>query len=210
MEVKQTKKLDRRQARTKRRIREALATLLEETPIDKITIKALAEQADIDRKTFYLHYGSIGDLLAEIQGDFLGEALQLLSSYDLFSLDFDALGFFRQINRFIDENSEFYHRMVIADQYKFFYNELKGSLKEFLYQNYLHREDLSTLSPVKLSLYTEYVTAGVMAIYVDWLKHPAFDLEEVAEAASELTFGGLRAVRDAVLRHQNPEQAPNA
>ena len=100
--------------------------------------------------------------------------------------------------------------MVIADQYKFFYNELKGSLKEFLYQNYLRREDLSTLSPVKLSLYTEYVTAGVMAIYVEWLKHPAFDLEEVAEAASELTFGGLRAVRDAVLRHQNPEQAPNA
>ncbi len=202
MEVKQTKKPDRRQVRTKRRIREALATLLEETSIEKITVKALADQADIDRKTFYLHYGSIGDLLAEIQGEFLAEALQLLASYDPFSPDFDALGFFRQINRFIDENSGFYHRMVIADQYKFFYNELKDSLKEFLYQNYLQREDLSALSPVKLSLYTEYVTAGVMAIYVEWLKHPAFDLEEVAEAASELTYGGLQAVRNAVLEQK--------
>ncbi len=73
----------------------------------------------------------------------------------------------------------------------FFYNELKDSLKEFLYQDYRQREELSALSPVKLSLYTEYVTAGVMAIYVEWLKHPAFDLEEVAEAASELTYGGF-------------------
>lgn len=200
MEGIQKKRPDRRQARTKRRIREALSALLEESPIDKITVKALAERADIDRKTFYLHYGSIGDLLAEIQGEFLEEALQLLASYDLFSPDFDALAFFRQINGFIDQNSKFYHQMVIADQYKFFYNELKSSLKEFLYQNYLHREDLAALSPAKLSIYTEYVTAGVMAVYVEWLTHPAFDLEEVAEAASELTYGGLRAVREVAAR----------
>ena len=186
-----------------------MATLLEETSIEKITVKALADQADIDRKDLlpplWLHRRPAGGN----PGEFLAEALQLLASYDPFSPDFDALGFFRQINRFIDENSGFYHRMVIADQYKFFYNELKDSLKEFLYQDYRQREELSALSPVKLSLYTEYVTAGVMAIYVEWLKHPAFDLEEVAEAASELTYGGFQAVRMlSCTRRQQKGQRP--
>ncbi len=82
-----------RQVRTKRRIREALATLLEETSIEKITVKALADQADIDRKTFYLHYGSIGDLLAEIQGSSWRKPSSSWLPMTPFSPDFDALGF---------------------------------------------------------------------------------------------------------------------
>ncbi|MCI5499856.1 MAG: TetR/AcrR family transcriptional regulator [Clostridiales bacterium] len=206
MEVKQTKKLDRRQARTKRQIREALMELLEESTVDKITVKALAERADIDRKTFYLHYGSIGDLLSEIQDELLQEVLQLTDAYDLFQPDFDALGLFRQLNDLIGQNSDFYRRLVIADQYNFFYSKLKDSLKDFLHEKYHQREALSTLSPVKLDLYAEYVTAGVMSIYVAWLKNPAFDLEEVAEAVSEITYGGVRAVLDSVLARK--ESAP--
>ena len=41
--VKKPKKLDRRQIRTKRRIREALMALVMEKPVEKITIKELAE-----------------------------------------------------------------------------------------------------------------------------------------------------------------------
>ena len=44
--VKKPKKLDRRQIRTKRRIREALMALVMEKPVEKITIKELAERAD--------------------------------------------------------------------------------------------------------------------------------------------------------------------
>lgn len=37
-----------------------------------------------------------------------------------------------------------------------------------------------------------------MAVYVEWLKHPEFDLDEVAEAASEIAYGGVRAVLDQI------------
>ena len=196
MELKQTKK-------PKRRIREALAELLEESAFEKITVTALAERADIDRKTFYLHYGSISDLMAEIQGEILEEALQLVVSYDLLSPDFDMLGLFRQLNHFIQENATFYHQMVMADNYHFLYNELRDSLKKFLYQNYLHRKDTAALSSTKLSLYIEYVTAGVMSIYVEWLKHPTFDPEEVAVVASDLTCGCFQAMRSALFPETN-------
>ena len=57
---------DRRVRRTKRAIREAVSTLLEEVDYEKLTVTAVAREADIDRKTFYLHYSSIDDVLDEI------------------------------------------------------------------------------------------------------------------------------------------------
>ena len=71
MEAKGKKRPDRRHARTERRIREAFTELVMEKNVDKITIKELAERADIDRKTFYLHYSSVWDVLEEIQGEIL-------------------------------------------------------------------------------------------------------------------------------------------
>ena len=48
-----------------RAIREAFQKLLIEKGIDKITVSALAREADIDRKTFYLHFRSIDELIQQ-------------------------------------------------------------------------------------------------------------------------------------------------
>ena len=33
---------------------------------------------------------------------------------------------------------------------------------------------------------------------MEWLKHPEYDLEAVAEAASEIAYGGAKAVLDRI------------
>ena len=53
------KKLDRRTAKTKKAIAIALAKLLSEKEINKITITDIAKEADINRKTFYNYYSSV-------------------------------------------------------------------------------------------------------------------------------------------------------
>ena len=180
--------------RTRRRIREAYNELVMEKDIDKITIKELAERADIDRKTFYLHYAGVGEVLEEIQNELLAKVDHLLSDFDLFRPDFDALGFFRRLNAVIDQDSAFYRRLLVADRYSFYYVKLKTSMKEVLRERYFHAAGKTEVSPVKLDLYAEYATSGIMAIYVDWLKHPEYDLEEVAEVATENFYGGVRGV----------------
>ena len=60
-------KLDRRVVRTRKAIQAAFRNLVVRQGADKITVSALAREADIDRKTFYLHYASL-DELAEEQG----------------------------------------------------------------------------------------------------------------------------------------------
>lgn len=55
--------LDRRIMKTRTAIESAFLSLLETTEYSKITISAIANQANINRKTFYLHYDSIDELL---------------------------------------------------------------------------------------------------------------------------------------------------
>ena len=67
---------DRRWTKTETAIKKAFFTLASQGDFRKITITALAEAADIDRKTFYLHYHSIEDLVRAISKD---EARRMVS-----------------------------------------------------------------------------------------------------------------------------------
>ena len=50
---------------TARRMDQAFLNLLEKKDMEYITVKELCETAGVNRSTFYLHYETIGDLLAE-------------------------------------------------------------------------------------------------------------------------------------------------
>ena len=48
---------------TKRKLKEALMTLMQTKPVNAISVKELTELADVNRGTFYLHYSDIYDML---------------------------------------------------------------------------------------------------------------------------------------------------
>ena len=48
--------MDIRVKKTKRAIQKAFVALLREKPIEKITVKEIAERAEINKTTFYSHY----------------------------------------------------------------------------------------------------------------------------------------------------------
>ena len=55
---------------TKRLLQEALFRLLEQMPLDKISITQLCTEAGINRATFYRHYETPSDMLLQMQIDF--------------------------------------------------------------------------------------------------------------------------------------------
>ena len=67
------KRTDRRVLRTKKMLREALIELLKEKPISKITPTELCVKADINRNTFYSHYGSTEELLHTLENSLLSK-----------------------------------------------------------------------------------------------------------------------------------------
>ncbi|MBO7205040.1 MAG: TetR/AcrR family transcriptional regulator [Candidatus Methanomethylophilaceae archaeon] len=65
------RKTDKRTICTKTAIKEVLLEMLKETPFSKISVKELCERIDINRTTFYIHYGNTLDVLIEIIDELL-------------------------------------------------------------------------------------------------------------------------------------------
>lgn len=107
MPGKDERKIDRRVIKTKRAILDAFMGLVATMPYEKITISALAREANIDRKTFYLHYASIDDLLEDVMEQKLEEMLGE-DSESRFADDGSALSFLTHINHA-------YHRTLAAN-----------------------------------------------------------------------------------------------
>ena len=57
------KKTDRRVARTRRRLREALHSLIHERDYDSIAVKEILDRADVGRSAFYMHFRDKDELL---------------------------------------------------------------------------------------------------------------------------------------------------
>lgn len=55
---------------TKKRLREGLLDLLREKPLNKITVRELADKVDINRGTFYFHYSDVYDMVREMEEQF--------------------------------------------------------------------------------------------------------------------------------------------
>ena len=62
---------NRRVKLTKQLLKDSLCGLLEQKSIHEISVRTLCENADINRSTFYKYYGSLYDLLKEMEDDFL-------------------------------------------------------------------------------------------------------------------------------------------
>ena len=58
---------DRRVRRSKAQLRQALIQLLQEKPVEEITVRELTERADVNRGTFYSHYQNIYHMLEQVK-----------------------------------------------------------------------------------------------------------------------------------------------
>lgn len=80
--------MSRKSMQTRMRLAEALAELIYQYPLNKITIKMVTSIAGIDRQTFYYHFSTLNDLLvflAKIRMDeFINRIPAHASTYDIF------------------------------------------------------------------------------------------------------------------------------
>ena len=79
--------MDRREIKTRQAIRNAFLALRARKPLERITVKELAEQAQISKATFYLHYHDIYDLSQTLQEDVIQQILHSVTRADLFVQD---------------------------------------------------------------------------------------------------------------------------
>lgn len=72
--------MDLRVKKTKRAIRSAFYSLIREKPLEKITVREIAERAEINKTTFYAHYETVYDLVDQLEREAVEEILKEIST----------------------------------------------------------------------------------------------------------------------------------
>jgi len=100
-----SKTMDRRVRRSLERISRAFGQLIQEKPIDSITVQDIAERADINRSTFYQHFEDKYALLDHtIRARFERQLHDIIPDIETFSIDhlkqlvFAAFDYIQQFN----------------------------------------------------------------------------------------------------------------
>lgn len=72
--------MDLRVKKTKRAIRSAFYELIKEKPLEKITVKEIAERAEINKTTFYAHYETVYDLVDQLEQEAVAEVISQINT----------------------------------------------------------------------------------------------------------------------------------
>ena len=159
--------LDRRVSKTKKSIQKAYLDLLRQKGTEKITISDIAREADIDRKTFYLHYNSTEDIIREYAEEKTRELLTRLTIKSFFSLSFDGKIFAREVNSMLREHLDFCRMIARNPSLGFFWNEVQDVTVDILSEIYARH---SRLPESDLRIQVSFFVAGAMYVYQRWFR----------------------------------------
>lgn len=107
--------MDKRVLRSKTAIGDALLEILKYKNFPDITVSELAKKASVDRKTFYAHYSSISDVLAELEDQLAAEASALFIQME----NFDVSIFMDGMTDLMFKRFDVYVHIAKNDDYSF-------------------------------------------------------------------------------------------
>lgn len=176
-------KLDRRSQYSIQVIRDALFELLEQKPLEEITVVEICKLADVNRGTFYKYYRDVPDLYDKTEDALVKEFHALLP--DTQNKDFEAQFFFRDILHILAENREF----IYIAKNKPFSERLAQKLLVF-FKPYL-QQTIESAHPDsqerEILLLTEYILGGLIRVVTFWLNNQmSISIDEMEKILSEI------------------------
>ncbi|GAB6108015.1 TetR/AcrR family transcriptional regulator [Fusibacter bizertensis] len=182
--------VDRRIQKTKKAITESFMDLIMEKKGPKITITDIASNANIDRKTFYLHYESIDSVFKEIAKDKISEIIIILEENNYFENLMDFKRILNALNTVLLKDIEFYKKIASSSEYHLFWKQLEDLIKETIIEIYLK---FTKLPKEELIVFSNFYSAGIISIYISWLNNQySKNITEIGAIIGEIIFEGFK------------------
>ena len=103
---------NRRVRMTKRMMKNALMDLLDEKPLEKITVTEICKVADVNRSTFYAYYEDIRALMLEIEDEVLEYVTVYSENFNDYT-DKKMLEVFEEFFDYVKENAKIFRVLVV-------------------------------------------------------------------------------------------------
>lgn len=192
------KKSESRYFNTALRIDQAFLKLLEQKDMEYITVKEICEAAGVNRSTFYLHYETIGDLLAEsvqyMNEQFLehmkmrGEVfVSKIRDCPLDELYLVTPAYLTPYLEYIAQNKRLF-RTALKKSGSLGLDRIYSRMMRHVFTPILERFQIA--EPDRSYMVAFYIH-GLMAILSEWLKHDCADsIPHVCAVMEQCVMGG--------------------
>ena len=186
------RKTDRRVIKTKKAIRSAFSHLAAEKNISDITVKDIAERADINRKTFYNYYDGVYQVIDEIENELITAFATALSEIDFTVVINNPSLLFDRLTNNISRDIDFYSHLAKREENSSLIRKIINTLKDKLKQSVSSQ---ITVSPELLDIVADYTVGGLVAVYQSWFaSRRKVPLETLSQIVSTLTFEGVNGI----------------
>lgn len=187
-------KEDRRVKKTKKQLLLGLTNLMQKKDIKDITVRELADLADINRGTFYLHYKSIYDMVDKIEDELFIDFNSLINKHTPNELKNTPFLLLKDVFTFIGNNAEMMVVLIGNNGNTTFLNKIKKAVRAKSINNLT--EIYSIDKKKKIEYYASFQVAACIALVEDWLENGMKESpEEMALLAEKMLREGISVLK---------------
>lgn len=180
------KENDPRYIRCEELLRDTLKVMIEKNNFNEITITNLCKKAGLNRKTFYLHYNNIEELLFATLNELNDNIKSKIKNIDINNLK-ELLSIYL---RFIETENIFYERIIANDNYSYILNR---NLKNFFNSIHDLYKPLRNIEKNKQNLIITFINNTFFSLYKEWvLTGKNISVNELVELMSNLINNGIK------------------
>ncbi|MGI5984279.1 MAG: TetR family transcriptional regulator [Clostridiales bacterium] len=148
---------------TKQALAASLKKLLEQKPIDKITVKDIVEDCGVNRHTFYYHFQDIYELIEWLCINEANEVLGTHKTYDTWKEGFLDLYGYLHDNKAIVMNA--YH----SKYRNYLENYIRSLVRPYIIDFLEIQSEGMKISEEKFEFIADTYTYGIVSLAMDWI-----------------------------------------
>lgn len=183
---------DRRIRKTEEQLTRGLTKLMKEKSIKDITVRELADEVDINRSTFYLHYKDIFDMVEKIENKLAADVISTMEELSSNRINPTTLiEFLTDAFETIYSNADLCAVMLSKNGDISFQNKLKEIIYQKTFDIIKNRLD-GKASEDEIKVTSGFFIAGILGIVEIWLNDLSTGTpEQMAETAFKLIEKGI-------------------
>lgn len=193
------KQEDMRTRKTRAAIQKAFREMLKEMDYNQITIKELTEHADINRRTFYLHYDSMDELLNELIDEIADGYVKKTNSMNGYS---DQNEIARTFLLYFAQQDELHEKIICNANFKYISDRINKRISD---SNQRHVDDLGKVSPYTKNIIIAYMNMSALGMYRRWVADKKrVPLDDFIDLAANLICNGVTGLPEYINRRTLP------
>lgn len=182
--------MDRRKKRSRNLLGLALLELVREKKFEQITIQDITDRADLNRATFYLHYGSKEELLADSLEAYFDELVQQISTKTMNKPIWENPEADEMVFNHVAEHADLYRVLLGENGLGYVINRVIDYIAQ--YSELQLRMGLGTAVPqAPIEIMARHVAGSLYAIITWWLMNDMpYTPQQMAQMSTRLCVTG--------------------